>query len=86
VRTIEGVLFDALVRAGAVSSDNADDPVKVWHLHGACHDVLLRSFIFLGQSWARGSHRRGGPRSWKPGVYETDHYDSWGRRLGGTCK
>lgn len=35
VRTIEGVLFDALVRAGAVSKDNADDPVKVGHLHGA---------------------------------------------------
>ncbi|KAF9240711.1 pseudouridine synthase [Melanogaster broomeanus] len=29
VRTIEGVLFDALVRAGAVSRDNADDPTKV---------------------------------------------------------
>lgn len=29
VRTIEGVLFDALVRAGAVSNDNADDPTKV---------------------------------------------------------
>ncbi|EPQ56520.1 pseudouridine synthase [Gloeophyllum trabeum ATCC 11539] len=29
VRTIEGVLFDALVKAGAVSQDNADDPVKV---------------------------------------------------------
>ncbi|KAF9497207.1 pseudouridine synthase [Pleurotus eryngii] len=29
VRTIEGVLFDALVKAGAVSEDNADDPVKV---------------------------------------------------------
>ncbi|KAI9464234.1 pseudouridine synthase [Boletus coccyginus] len=29
VRTIEGVLFDALVRAGAVSKDNADDPTKV---------------------------------------------------------
>ncbi|EIW79322.1 pseudouridine synthase [Coniophora puteana RWD-64-598 SS2] len=29
VRTIEGVLFDALVRVGAVSQDNADDPVKV---------------------------------------------------------
>ncbi|KAG1892825.1 pseudouridine synthase [Suillus subluteus] len=29
VRTIEGVLFDALVRAGVVSPDNADDPVKV---------------------------------------------------------
>ncbi|KAM6497070.1 Pseudouridine synthase [Amanita muscaria] len=28
-RTIEGVLFDALVKAGAVSQDNADDPVKV---------------------------------------------------------
>ncbi|KAH7914642.1 pseudouridine synthase [Hygrophoropsis aurantiaca] len=29
VRTIEGVLFEALVRAGAVSQDNADDPTKV---------------------------------------------------------
>lgn len=29
VRTIEGVLFDALVKAGAVSQDNADNPVKV---------------------------------------------------------
>ena len=28
-RTIEGVLFDALVRVGAVSSDNADNPTKV---------------------------------------------------------
>lgn len=28
-RTIEGVLFEALVRVGAVSSDNADDPTKV---------------------------------------------------------
>ncbi|GLB41831.1 putative pseudouridine synthase [Lyophyllum shimeji] len=27
--TIEGVLFQAMVRAGAVSKDNADDPVKV---------------------------------------------------------
>lgn len=29
VRTIEGVLFDALIKVGAVSQDNADDPVKV---------------------------------------------------------
>jgi tRNA pseudouridine38-40 synthase len=29
IRTIEGVLFDAMVKAGAVSQDNADDPVKV---------------------------------------------------------
>lgn len=29
VRTIEGVLFDALVRVGAVSSDNAGDSTKV---------------------------------------------------------
>jgi tRNA pseudouridine38-40 synthase len=28
-RTIEGVLFDAMVKAGAISYDNADDPVKV---------------------------------------------------------
>lgn len=30
LKTIEGTLFDALARAGAVSEDNADDPVKVW--------------------------------------------------------
>ena len=29
VRTIEGVLFSAFVRSGAVSEDNADDPVKI---------------------------------------------------------
>ncbi|GJJ13518.1 hypothetical protein Clacol_007772 [Clathrus columnatus] len=29
VRTIEGVLFEAMVKVGAVSQDNADDPVKV---------------------------------------------------------
>ncbi|KAI9510491.1 pseudouridine synthase [Russula earlei] len=28
-KTIEGVLFDALVRVGAVSSDNSNDPTKV---------------------------------------------------------
>ena len=28
-RTIEGTLFNALVAAGAISADNADDPVKV---------------------------------------------------------
>ncbi|KAG5635784.1 hypothetical protein H0H81_010127 [Sphagnurus paluster] len=28
-KTIEGVLFQAMVRAGAVSEDNADDPVKI---------------------------------------------------------
>lgn len=28
-RTIEGVLFQSMVRAGAVSQDNADDPVKI---------------------------------------------------------
>ncbi|KAF9808275.1 hypothetical protein IEO21_07918 [Rhodonia placenta] len=29
LRTIEGVLFNALVKVGAVSQDNADDPIKV---------------------------------------------------------
>jgi tRNA U38,U39,U40 pseudouridine synthase TruA len=28
-RTIEGVLFNALVKVGAVSQDNADNPTKV---------------------------------------------------------
>ena len=31
---MEGVLFNALVKIGAVSQDNADDPTKVtffWH-------------------------------------------------------
>jgi tRNA pseudouridine38-40 synthase len=52
VRTIEGVLFGALVRAGAVSQDNADDPVKVGHLHGVCHvSERLSSFqVNLGRA------------------------------------
>jgi len=33
VKTIEGTLFKALVQAGAVSQDNADDPVKVSFYH-----------------------------------------------------
>ncbi|KAF7370276.1 tRNA pseudouridine synthase 1 [Mycena sanguinolenta] len=33
-KTIENALFDAMVRAGAVSQDNADDPVKV-NIHRA---------------------------------------------------
>lgn len=38
VRTIEGVLFEALVKAGAVSQDNANDPAKVLHSYtsGTC--------------------------------------------------
>ena len=29
LRTIEGVLFDALIKVGAVSKDNSDNPTKV---------------------------------------------------------
>ena len=29
LRTIEGVLFDALIKVGAVSQDNSDNPTKV---------------------------------------------------------
>ena len=32
VRTIEGILFKAMVNAGAVSKDNANDPVKVIYI------------------------------------------------------
>jgi len=37
LKTIEGILFEALVKAGAVSQDNADDASKV-------------SFLFLPSS------------------------------------
>jgi tRNA pseudouridine38-40 synthase len=52
VRTIEGVLFDALVRAGAVSKDNADDPVKVGCLHDVWHVSypLLSLQVSLGRA------------------------------------
>ena len=32
IKTIEGVLFKALVKVGAVSQDNADNPSKVRHV------------------------------------------------------
>lgn len=31
-RTIEGLIFDALVKLGSVSEDNADDPVEICYL------------------------------------------------------
>jgi hypothetical protein len=31
-RTIEGLIFDALVKLGCVSEDNADDPVRILKL------------------------------------------------------
>ena len=31
-RTIEGLIFDALVKLGSVSEDNADDPVGILYL------------------------------------------------------
>jgi tRNA pseudouridine38-40 synthase len=42
VKTIEGVLFNALVKIGAVSQDNADDPTKV--------NVLLTHFLSLSNA------------------------------------
>ena len=35
IRTIEGLLFDAMVKAGAISSDNSDDPTKVGQFHSS---------------------------------------------------
>lgn len=41
VTTVEGVLFNALVKIGAVSQDNADDPTKVmWLLCGSLSSTL----------------------------------------------
>ena len=36
VRTIEGVLFDALIKVGAVSQDNSDNPTKVSRTCATC--------------------------------------------------
>lgn len=44
-RTIEGVLFQSMVRAGAVSQDNADDPVKV-----IVHDFLGPEILTIHRS------------------------------------
>ena len=39
--TIEGVLFDAFVKCGAVSKDNADDPKKVCRIKCVSNDRSL---------------------------------------------
>ena len=38
--TIENTLFDAMVKAGAVSKDNSDDPVKVVNINSHGIDYL----------------------------------------------
>jgi tRNA U38,U39,U40 pseudouridine synthase TruA len=43
-KTIENALFDAMVRAGAVSQDNADDPVKV---RGLFPEIWFYYYYFL---------------------------------------
>jgi hypothetical protein len=51
-KTIEGELFKALVAAGAISQDNADDPVKVFPLCAPYNLFILTTFyslIFNGQ-------------------------------------
>jgi hypothetical protein len=50
VRTIEGVLFSAMVKAGAVSQDNADDPVKV--TLPSLPDVIERKSPFFVAGWS----------------------------------
>ena len=83
-RTIEGVLFQAMVRAGTVSQDNADDPVKV----NECLP-LARSFTFsyfVDQSCTRCSDRRRCPCSGQPSLPQNDYERPWGARHGGTYK
>ncbi|GJJ10999.1 hypothetical protein Clacol_005228 [Clathrus columnatus] len=46
VRTIEGVLFEAMVKVGAVSQGSVDDPVKV-HTWSA-HKIFQRRKKLLG--------------------------------------
>jgi tRNA U38,U39,U40 pseudouridine synthase TruA len=48
-KTIENTLFNALVEAGAVSQDNANDPVKVRPL----------SFFYTFSYWVIGQPKQG---------------------------
>ena len=79
VRTIEGVLFDALMRAGAVSKDNADNPTKV-----LTHPLplVVPCLQSAGQSWTGGMYGRGRPRRRQRRVHETDPQHSRRQRLG----
>lgn len=45
MRTIEGVLFDALIKVGAVSQDNSDNPTKVRFIFQAV-GVLIQLHTF----------------------------------------
>ena len=47
-KTIEGVLFQALVRAGAVSQDNADNPVKVSRIRPRANAVTECHILQIG--------------------------------------
>lgn len=75
VRTIEGVLFDALVKAGAVSQDNADDPVKVRVLPQSCCAVSLKSTE--GEPCSCCPDRRRCSRSRQCRLNENNHTNPW---------
>lgn len=45
LKTIEGTLFQALVEAGAVSQDNADDPVKVKHTYKCDFETFRKNHV-----------------------------------------
>lgn len=69
-RTIEGVLFQAMVRAGAVSQDNADNPVKVALLF---QQILHEFTYFLDRSCSRRSYGYWCPCCGKFSVTKDDH-------------
>jgi tRNA pseudouridine38-40 synthase len=57
VKTIEGTVFDALVKAGAISKDNSDDPVKVQI------SICLRclgAHVFVQVNWQRSARTDAG--------------------------
>ena len=73
-KTIENTLFDALVRIGAVSQDNADDPVKV----GQYIDVEVPSLCGYtiassGQNQPSCPYRCWCSRCWQSGLHEVNN-------------
>ena len=55
MRTIEGVLFDALIKVGAVSQDNSDNPTKVsWTCAMSLTDTYEREAFRSSSAALRG--------------------------------
>ncbi len=69
-RTIEGVLFDALIKVGAVSKDNSDNPTKVRYGNEDITQRTVTEEFCSGQTGKSCAHRRGRARCRECRVHE----------------